>query len=101
LNGYKNGGLTRVGENMNIVSLVLFVGVFYFILWFVQNKRTRKQLEVMNSLQQGDEVMTTAGILGKIAKIQDDLISLTIAPNVDITIQKEAVVRPIPKGTLK
>ena len=86
---------------MNIVSLVLFVGIFYFVLWFIQSKKTKKQLEVMNSLQQGDEVMTTAGILGKIAKIHDDFISLTIAPNVDIAIQKEAIVRPIPKGTLK
>jgi len=86
---------------MNIVSLVLFVGIFYFVLWFIQNKKTKKQLDVMNSLQQGDEVITTAGILGKISKIQDDFISLTIAPNVDIAIQKESIVRPIPKGTLK
>ncbi len=86
---------------MGILTLTLLVGVFYLLLWYPQYRRTKAHRQLMGGLQKGDEIITIGGVLGKIAKIEDDFISLTISPNVDICIQKESVSATIPKGTLK
>ncbi|MDX2165226.1 MAG: preprotein translocase subunit YajC [Gammaproteobacteria bacterium] len=86
---------------MGIVTLTLLVGVFYLLLWYPQYRRSKNHRELMNGLQKGDEIITVGGLLGKIAKIEDDFITLTISPNVDISIQRDSVTATIPKGTLK
>ncbi len=86
-------------------SLVLMTGVFilfmYFVIWRPQSKRAKEQRNLLNSLAKGDEVMTTGGILGKIAKISDSYVQLALTDNVEITIQKSAIAGALPKGTLK
>jgi preprotein translocase subunit YajC len=56
---------------------------------------------MVEALQKGDEVITAGGVLGRIAKISDAYISLEIAPNTEISVQKSAVQVVLPKGTLK
>jgi preprotein translocase subunit YajC len=53
------------------------------------------------SLQKGDEVVTSGGVLGKITKITDAYISIEIAPQVEINVQRSAVQTLLPKGTIK
>jgi preprotein translocase subunit YajC len=86
---------------MGIATLVVFVGLFYLLLWFPQAKRAKAHRNLLSNLQHGDEVLTSGGMLGKISKIEDDFISLTIAPNVDIFLQKDSVAAQVPKGTVK
>jgi preprotein translocase subunit YajC len=86
---------------MGIATLAVFVGLFYLLLWFPQAKRAKAHRNLMGSLQKGDEVMTSGGMLGKISKIEDNFITLTVSPNVDITLQKDSVAAQVPKGTLK
>ncbi|MCD6039177.1 MAG: hypothetical protein K0S27_577 [Gammaproteobacteria bacterium] len=86
-------------------SLMLMTGVFiffmYFVIWRPQSKRAKEQRTLLNSLTKGDEVVTTGGILGKIAKLGDNYVQLTLADNVEITIQKNSIAGALPKGTLK
>ena len=90
------------GQNMSsIVMLVIFIGLFYLLLWLPQSKRAKAQRQLMSSLHVGDEIITSSGILGKIVKLDDDLMTLSIAQHVDICIQRGAVVATVPKGTLK
>lgn len=84
-----------------IWMLVGFVVIFYFLLMRPQSKRAKEQRKLMDSLAKGDEVITTAGLLGKIVKITDNYIVLNVAENVDITLQKNAIVSAMPKGTIK
>ncbi len=81
--------------------LVAFAFVFYFLLIRPQSKRAKEQRKLIDSLNKGDEVMTAAGIVGKIEKLNDEFATLTIAENVNITIQKNAIVTVLPKGTIK
>ena len=53
------------------------------------------------ALTTGDEVVTAGGILGKISKVTDNYFVLSLADNVEITIQKNSIVNALPKGTLK
>jgi len=56
---------------------------------------------MIEALQKGDEVVTAGGIVGRISKMGDQYVSVEIAPNTEINVQKAAVQMLLPKGTLK
>jgi preprotein translocase subunit YajC len=86
---------------MDLVLLVGFVGIFYFLLWRPQSKRRKEQQTLIAGLAKGDEVVTVGGIVGRIAKVEDDFVKLQISNNVELRVQKSAVGATLPKGTLK
>lgn len=84
-----------------LIMLGIFVFFMYFAIWRPQSKRAREHRDLIGSLTKGDEVITTGGILGRIAKITDQYLVISIAENVEITVQKSAIANALPKGTLK
>jgi preprotein translocase subunit YajC len=80
--------------------LILFILVFYFLLVRPQTKRAKEQKKLMTSLAVGDEVMTAGGIVGRISRLKDNFVVLTIAKGVEITVQKGAIGSVLPKGTM-
>jgi preprotein translocase subunit YajC len=92
-------------QSANNFSLILMVGVFfafiYFTVWRPQSKRAKEQRSLMSSLTKGDEVVSAGGILGVISKLNDNYITINIADNVDMAVQKSSIVNVLPKGTLK
>jgi preprotein translocase subunit YajC len=56
---------------------------------------------MMDALAKGDEVVTSGGILGRVSKVNDSYVTLEIAPNTEIVVQKHAISTLLPKGTLK
>jgi preprotein translocase subunit YajC len=86
---------------MDLVLLVGFVGIFYFLLWRPQSKRRKEQQTLIAGLAKGDEVVTVGGVVGRIAKVEDDFVKLQISNNVELRVQKSAVGATLPKGTLK
>lgn len=86
-------------------SLLLMTGVFiffmYFVIWRPQSKRAKEQRSLIHSLAKGDEVVTLSGIVGKIAKINDNYIVLAVTDTIEITMQKNSIASALPKGTLK
>jgi len=92
------------GQTDPLASLILPIGLvvlFYFFLIRPQSKRQKEQKQMIADLQKGEEVITSGGILGKITKINDDFITLEIADNTTLRIQKSAVQTLMPKGTIK
>jgi preprotein translocase subunit YajC len=86
---------------MDLLLLVGFVGIFYFLLWRPQSKRRKEQQTLIAGLAKGDEVVTAGGIVGRIAKVEDDFVKLQISNNVELRVQKSAIGATLPKGTLK
>lgn len=84
-----------------VVLLAGFVVIFYFLLWRPQSKRAKEQRDLINSLQKGDEVVTSGGILGTITAVKDNTFSVLISENTEITLQKSAISSAVPKGTIK
>src|SRR5210317_399794 len=87
-----------------LASLILPIGLvvlFYFFLIRPQSKRQKEHRQMVSELQKGEEVVTSGGILGKVTKVNDDFITLEIANDVSLTIQKSAVQSIMPKGTIK
>ncbi|TLY48367.1 MAG: preprotein translocase subunit YajC [Gammaproteobacteria bacterium] len=91
----------QAGGYSQILILLGFVVIFYLLLWRPQAKRAKEHRQLMASLAIGDEVTTTGGIVGKITRLEGDLVSLKIAENVEIHLQKAAVSSVLPKGTIK
>jgi len=83
------------------IMLFLLIFFFYFIVWRPQNKRTKEHRDLLSSLAKGDEVVTTGGILGKVNKLTDGYIVLSVSDTVELTIQKSSIATVLPKGTLK
>jgi preprotein translocase subunit YajC len=80
---------------------VLLLVVFYFLLIRPQNKRAKEQKDMLSKVAAGDEVATTGGILGKVVEVGDQFITLEIATDVNIKLQKFQVAQVLPKGTVK
>ncbi len=66
-----------------------------------ENKRRKTHQDMLASLEVGEEIVTAGGILGKVSKLTDQYIELSIADNTKIKIQKTSISAVLPKGTLK
>ena len=85
---------------MGMLPIILMFVVLYFIMIRPQMKKAKEHKTMLEALQKGDEVVAV-GILGRIARISDNYLSLEVAPNVTIQVQKQSVTQLLPKGTMK
>jgi preprotein translocase subunit YajC len=99
-----NSGIGGVltGEGLvGLLPIILMFALLYFLMIRPQMKRAKEQKAMTDALQKGDEVITAAGIVGKITKVGDTYISLEIASGIEIQMQKAAVQTLLPKGAIK
>ncbi|NRD74633.1 preprotein translocase subunit YajC [Shewanella sp. VB17] len=95
---------TGAGGTMELVFMLAIFGlIFYFMIFRPQSKRVKEHKNLMGSLGKGDEVLTTGGILGKIAKIneENDYVLLSLNEATEITIKKDYIAAVLPKGSIK
>ena len=83
------------------LPLILMFVLLYFLMIRPQSKRAKEHRAMLAALQKGDEVVTAGGTLGKVTKVGDNFISLEIAPNVEVQVQKPLITTLLPKGTIK
>ena len=86
---------------MPFVMMGGIIVLFYFMLIRPQNKRRKEHMNLMASLDKGDEIVTAGGIVGQINKVEDDFVKVQVAANMEMRIQKSAVGATLPKGTIK
>ncbi len=86
---------------MSFLPLVVIFVLFFFMIIRPQMKQAKEQRNMIAALQKGDEVVTSGGIVGKISKVTDAFVTLEIAANTEITVQKQAIQSALPKGTIK
>jgi preprotein translocase subunit YajC len=75
--------------------------LLYFLMIRPQMKRAKEHRQMTEALQKGDEVVTAGGMLGKITQIGEAYVSIQIAPNTEVQVQRTAVQTLLPKGTIK
>ena len=74
-----------------LILLPLFFLVFYFLLIRPQQKKMKEHADLVNSLEPGDDVLTTGGVYGTIATIDGQIMELEIADGVVVRMQRAAV----------
>ena len=71
------------------IPLILIFVIFYFFLIRPQQKKVKEHKAMVENLKRGDEVVTSAGIIGKIERIIDnERVEVLIAENVKVEIIK-------------
>lgn len=77
---------------MAIVPWLLVLGIFYFLLIRPQQKQATEHKAMLDSLQQGDQIVTSGGIHGKISEVGPKVFTVEIAERVKVRINRENVV---------
>ncbi len=95
------GGGDMMSSLGSMLPLLLMFVVLYFIMIRPQMKRQKETRNMLAALTKGDEVATAGGVLGRITEIDEQFLTLEIASNVQIRVQRHAVVQVLPKGTVK
>jgi len=85
---------------MGLLPIILMFVILYFLMIRPQMKKAKEHKEMLEKLQKGDEVVAV-GILGKVAKLDENYVALEVADNVVIQVQRQAVNQLLPKGTIK
>jgi preprotein translocase subunit YajC len=82
-----------MGSLVSLVPFVLIFVIFYFLLILPQQKRQKQQKKILEALKKGDKVITASGIWGTISNLGKDTVTLQIADNTKIKIQREHIAR--------
>ncbi|WP_049622039.1 preprotein translocase subunit YajC [Frateuria defendens] len=86
---------------LTFLPLIVLFGLMYFLMIRPQMKRQKEHRNMVAALSKGDEVVTNGGIAGRVEEVGESFITVEIAPNVKVKLQKGAVSQVLPKGTLK
>lgn len=84
-----------------LLPIILMFVLLYFMLIRPQMKRAKEHKTMVEALRKGDEVVAAGGVLGKLTRIGEGYVSLEIAPEVEVNVQKASVQTLLPKGTIK
>jgi preprotein translocase subunit YajC len=74
-----------------IIPLVFMFAIFYFMLIRPQQKKAKEHKALLDAMKKGDNVITAGGVHGKITSVDDDIVTLEIANNVNIKIAKSYI----------
>lgn len=99
-NAYAAAG-SAATDIMSFLPLVVIFVLFFFMIIRPQMKQAKEQRNMIAALQKGDEIVTSGGIVGKVTKVTEAFVTVEIAANTEITVQKQAIQTALPKGTIK
>jgi preprotein translocase subunit YajC len=74
-----------------LIGILLMLAVFFFLIILPQSRKAKKQAAFLASLEKGDAVVTNSGIYGKIHGLADKVVTLEIAPNVRIRLDRQSI----------
>lgn len=59
-----------------LIQIALFIGIFYFLLIRPQKRQRQQHENLLKSLQRGDQIVTSSGIVGEVVHIKDDQVTI-------------------------
>lgn len=75
-------------------TLLMFGGIifiFYFLILRPQKKRQQEHQQLVDNLKKGDKIVMSSGIHGKVADIDGNVLSIQIADNVQVKVDKASI----------
>ena len=76
---------------MEFLPILVLLGAAYFFMIMPQQRRMKAHQALLNSLEPGDVVVTSGGIHGAIAEVEDTVVWLEVAPEVELKVSKSAI----------
>ena len=81
----------------SFIPLILIFLIFYFLLIRPQQKKQKEHKILLDSIQRGDEILSSGGILGKVMKVDNDKLTVEISKGVNVTVIRSTVADVIKK----
>ena len=98
---HAQAGAPAGGGLISLALPLLLLVVFFFLMIRPQQKRLKEHKAMVTALSKGDEVVTNGGLGGTIVKVGDAYLTVRVAENVEVNVQKQSVAALLPSGTLK
>ena len=97
--GTPPGGAAGGGQSAitSLVPLVIMFAIFYFLLIRPQQKKAKEHKALLEALKKGDQVITAGGMHGKISAVEDNVVTIEVANNVNIKFNKAHVAAIVEK----
>jgi len=84
--GAEAGGMMAQFQGM--IPLVFMFVIFYFLLIRPQQKKAKEHRALLEALKKGDQVVTAGGLHGKVSSLDDQIVTLEVAPGVNVKVNK-------------
>lgn len=84
--------------NSLLIPTMLIIGIMYFLMIRPQQKRLKEHQAMVAAIRRGDTIVTSGGIVGKVAKVEDQELQVEIAEGVKIKILRSTVSEVRGKG---
>jgi len=94
-------GAAPDGAGLQMIILFVIMGAFLLFTFRSQSKRAKEHKQMVDGLQKGDEVVAASGIVGKVTDLGEQYLTIEVAKDVEIKVQKAAVQLALPKGSIK
>ncbi len=97
----EGAGAGAGGDIFGLALPLILLGVFYFLMIRPQQKRAKEHQGMVSDLKKGDEIISGGGLGGTVTAVGDVFVTVKVANNVEVRVQKQSVASLLPKGTLK
>lgn len=74
-----------------VVPIAFIFIIMYFLILRPQTKKASEHQKMLGALKRNDEVVTTGGLIGRIVDLGDKLVTLEIAPNVRVRVERSQI----------
>ena len=81
----------------SLIFLALLIAIFYFMLIRPQKRRVEEHKRLVESVGQGDEVVTIGGLYGRVLSVREDEIELDVGGGTRLRFVKSAIARKVPE----
>jgi preprotein translocase subunit YajC len=87
-----SGGESSGSSGISTLIMFGMIGViFFFMIYRPQKKRQKEREALINQMEKGDKVITSSGIHGTIAQIDDTTVLVQVSDNTKLKFEKSAV----------
>lgn len=93
-----NGGSSQI---LSFLPIILIFVIFYFLLIRPQQKQKKEHQNLLSNLKEGDNVLTSGGIYGRITGIKDDRITVEISDKVRVKVNRGHIAGVVKQDVLK
>jgi len=83
---------------ISFAPIIVLFAIFYFLMIRPQQKRAKAHKEMLSKTAKGDYVVTTGGLHGRVSGVSEDIITVEIADNVRVKVDKNAISKRKIKG---
>ncbi len=77
----------------SLVFILLLIVVFWLFFIRPQSKKAKEEQKFREGLQKGDKVVTIGGFHGKVTEVKDTTVMISLAPNMEVEVEKTALVQ--------